>query len=477
MHKVLSLSVALLIVCSMVMGGALAPRSVLAQEVGDTATVVDLDGNDLAEATVEDIIDPFEDFEQEPEPGLRFISIELTFGNIGEEVIELDPRNIGIVDDSGIIYTDVDVDRTDDIESLEAMDIEPGDDVTGGLEVGLPEDAAVAQIIWLVDTGIMPTLLNDAKPVDTGDEVSLFNTDYEEEAVFTVEEVVDEFDDLADDVELNDGFKFVGVTVTIENTGEEEFVPEPGSFFLADTDGVFWTQDASLVRSDDSLDELEDVTDDPIAPGDSVTGFLGFGTTDTSEIDYIMYLPSDFTRLIHLYDADSGSGGDDDASPTAEDDDDDNGGLGPIGKKTPTPEDEDNGNTGGDEECAGGEEWAKETVQNLNDWSAIFSALDPNNLDADELTANAEEIREIADAQAESDYPPAAEELNDAIVAAFEDSADALDKIAEGVETGDTALIGEGAEEITAVGTSFSDGEVAEILADTEEICPEISDL
>lgn len=478
MQKLLSLTVALLIVSSMAMTGILAPRGVLAQDVGDSVAVVDVDGNDLAEVTIEDIVDPFEDFEQEPEDGLRFISIELTVENTGDDPISFNPLTVGVIDDAGIVYVDVSVDRTDDIEALEATDIDPGDDLTGGLEVGLPEDAEIAQIIWLAGQGIMPTLLRQADPVELGDEVSLFNTDYDEEAIFIIEDVVDEYDDLADDVDLNDGFKFVGVTVTIENTGEDDFVPEPESIFLATTDGIFWSQDDSLERSDDSLDELDDLTDDPIAPGDSVTGFVGFGTNDTSEIDYVFYFPTDTTRLVHLFDADAGSSGDDDATPESDDDDrDDNGGLGPIGEKTPTPDDDDNGNTGGDDDCAGAADWADESIQNLNDWSALFADLDPNDLDPDVLTENAEAAREIAEAQADSDPPPAVEELNDAIVAAFEDSADALDKIAEGVTTGDSALIGEGAQEITEVGTSFQSGEVADLLADTEEVCPEISDL
>jgi hypothetical protein len=462
---------------SMAMTGALAPQRASAQDVGDSVTVVDLDGNDVAVATFEDIIDPFEDFEPDPEPGLRFISVELTIENVGDDPIEINTSNIGVVDDAGIIYVDVDVTRTDNLDPLESGTLDAGDEISGGLEIGLPEESEVTQIVWLVGQGQLPTLFRDRSPIDEGDEVSLFNTDYEEEAIFIAEDVVDEFDDLADDVELNDGFKFVGVTVTIENTGEDDFIPEPDSIFLATTDGIFWAQDASLVRSDDSLDELEDLTDDPIAPGDSVTGFVGFGTADTAEIDYVFYLPSDSTRLIHLFDAEtSGSGPDEEATP---DEEENNGGLGPIGQKTPEAEETeeiDDPEPSGDD-CEGAAEWADETIAGLNEWSAVFGDLDPNNLDPEQLRENAETIRDIADTQADSDFPPAVEELNDAIVAAYEDSAEALEMIAEGVETGDSALIGEGAQLITEVGTSFQDGEVAEILAETEEICPDISDL
>ncbi|MDQ2682637.1 MAG: DUF4352 domain-containing protein, partial [Chloroflexota bacterium] len=301
MRKLLSLVMTLTLLSSMAVTGAFAPRLASAQDVGDTVTINDVDGNEIGLVTLEDLVDPFEDFDQDPERGLRFISLELTIENTGDDPITITPQNIGIVDDGGLIYVDVSVNRTDDIESIEAMDLEPGEEITGGLEIGLPEESEITQIIWLVGTGQLPTLYRDLEPVAEGDEVSLNNADYEEEAVFIAEEVVDEYDDLNEDVVLNEGFKFVGVTVTIENTGEEDFVPEPEFIFLATTDGIFWAQDASLVRSDDAIDEVPDLTDDPIAPGDSVTGFVGFGTPDTAEIDYVFYLPSDSTRLIHLY--------------------------------------------------------------------------------------------------------------------------------------------------------------------------------
>lgn len=483
MRKLLSLVMALTLLSSMAITGAFAPRLASAQEVGDTVTINDVDGNEVGLVTLEDLVDPFEDFDQDPEPGLRFISLELTIENTGDDPLTITPQNIGVVDDSGLIYVDVDINRTDSIESIEAMDLEAGEEITGGLEIGLPEESTITQIIWLVGTGQLPTLYRDLEPVAEGDEVSLNNADYEEEAIFIAEEVVDEYDDLNEDVVLNDGFKFVGVTVTIENTGEEDFVPEPAMIFLATTDGIFWAQDPSLVRSDDAIDEVDDLTDDPIAPGDSVTGFIGFGTPDTAEIDYVFYLPSDSTRLIHLYDADT-SGGADDPDGTPEDDDtsgrdDDDGGLGPIGRdddETPEADDETpEANTG--DECAGAADWAEFTIDQLGEWSAVFAEIDPENLDAAELADQAEAVRDLADAQADSEFPPAAEELNDAFVQAFEDTADALDTIAEGVETDDQTLIQEGGQIIADIGSSFQDGDVAEILADAEEVCEELAPL
>src|SRR4029079_11982333 len=193
--------------------GPLAARSA-AQEIGDTVTVTDTDGNDVAQATVDDIIDPFEDMEQNPKKGLRFVSVEVTIENTGKDTLTVTPGNIGVVDDKGIIYVGVDVDRTDNVDPLVETDLEPGDSISGGLAVGIPEDGEIAQIVWLVGQGMLPVLVNNLDSVTLRDPVTLYTTDYAEEAPVPPEDVVDNFDDLATGAEPQSGLKFVGVTVT-----------------------------------------------------------------------------------------------------------------------------------------------------------------------------------------------------------------------------------------------------------------------
>ena len=340
--------------------GHLAARSA-AQEIGDTITVTDTDGNDVAKATVDDIIDPFEDMQQSPKKGLRFISVEVTIENTGKDTLTVTPGNIGVVDDKGIIYVGVDVDRTDNVDPLVGTDLAPGDSISGGLAVGIPDDGDIAQVVWLVGQGMLPILVNNLDPVALGDQVTLYNTDYAEEAAITTEDVVDNFDDLAKGTEPQKGLKFVGVTVTFENTGEEAFTPVPASVFLGTTDGIFWAPESSVDRSADAIDQTPDLTDDPIDPGDSVTGFVGFQIPQDLEIAWVMYLP-DTSRLIRIYDADAGESG----TPTADDTGKNDGGLGPIGKQTPTPSSgskktpEATGN-----ECAGAADWQDVTLETL----------------------------------------------------------------------------------------------------------------
>jgi hypothetical protein len=444
-----------------------------AQEIGDEVTVNNLDGEEVGVAAVTVIEDPYEEAEQEPERDLRFLSVEVEVENTGEDQLIVDPANIGVVDDAGIIYVDnPEITRTDRTDPLTYTELEPGETISGSLEVGFPEDGEIAQIIWLVDTGVLPILVDNLDRVDIGDPVNLFTVDYEEEAIFTAEEVIDGYDEFAPSVELNPGWKFVGVTVSIENVSADPIEPVADSIFLTTSDGIFWAQDPSLVRSDDAVDEVPDLTSDPIAPGESVTGFVGFGVPEDVEIVNVFYLP-DSVRLIRIYDAEAAAGDD-------EDEEKDSGGLGPIGRNTPTPgeDDDDTGSTG--DECEGAAEWAELTIGTLDEWGSIFSNLEFEESDPDTLAAIEDAIdgiRDLAEEQAESTPPPAAEELNELITTAYEDSADALETLHEGASTGDSAMMQDALTEITEIGANFQSGDVADVVAEAEEACPELSDL
>jgi len=455
--------------------GHLAARSA-AQEIGDTITVTDTDGNDVAKATVDDIIDPFEDMQQSPKKGLRFISLEVTIENTGKDTLTVTPGNIGVVDDKGIIYVGVDVDRTDKVDPLVDTDLAPGDSISGGLAVGIPDDGDIAQVVWLVGQGMLPILVNNLDPVALGDQVTLYNTDYAEEAAVSTEDVVDNFDDLAKGTEPQKGLKFVGVTVTFENTGEEAFTPVPASVFLGTTDGIFWAPESSVDRSADAIDQIPDLTDDPIDPGDSVTGFVGFQIPQDLEIAWVMYLP-DTSRLIRIYDADTGESG----TPTAGDTGKNDGGLGPIGKQTPTPSSgskktpEATGN-----ECAGAADWQDVTLETLGAWGGVFRNLDLSTPDAgaaSDARDGADTIRDLVTQQRDSNPPPAAENLNDMLVQAFEDSAQALDDIADAIDASDSAAYQDAIQTISDIGNSFTEGDVADTLTELKSTCPEIDQL
>jgi len=73
--------------------------------------------------------------------------------------------------------------------------------------------------------------------------------------------------------------------------------------------------------------------------------------------------------------------------------------------------------------------------------------------------------------------PPAAEDLNDKLVQAYEDSAQALEDIADAIDASDSAAFQDAIQTISDIGSSFTEGDVANTLSELKSICPEIDQL
>ena len=119
-------------------------------------------------------------------------------------------------------------------------------------------------------------------------------------------------------------------------------------------------------------------------------------------------------------------------------------------------------------------DWEDGSVELVQNWGAILGSLDFADIDLDALRESAGEIEDIAAAQADSDPPAVAEELNDILVESYEDSAQAFNDLADAVEAGDEAGIGDAAEDIQVIGESFqTGGDVDGILQGLRDVCPD----
>jgi len=145
---------------------------------------------------------------------------------------------------------------------------------------------------------------------------------------------------------------------------------------------------------------------------------------------------------------------------------------------TPTPSD--NGSTNGGDECAGAADWQDVTLETLGAWGGVFRDLDFSTPDAgaaSDARDGADTIRDLVDQQRDSNPPPAAENLNDMLVQAYEDSAQALDDIADAIDASDSAAYQDAIQTISDIGNSFTEGDVADSLTELKSTCPEIDQL
>ncbi|HRA49348.1 MAG TPA: DUF4352 domain-containing protein, partial [Thermomicrobiales bacterium] len=251
-------------------GSATSPHLARSQDIGDPVTISDIDGNKIGTVTVTDFEDNFADFSEKKVEDLQYVSIGLSIENTSDDPIAIEPGNIAVVDDRGLIYTDIVVTRDDNADELESGEIAAGETMDGYIEIGFPIKRNLAQVAWVVGQGQLVTIMNLADPIAEGDAVRLYNKDYTRLGAITTEQVVIGFDDFAKGLKIQKGYTVVAATFTIDNTGDEDLIPDPASFYLATTDGVFWQPDTSIERSDDAIDETPNLTDDAIAADETV---------------------------------------------------------------------------------------------------------------------------------------------------------------------------------------------------------------
>jgi len=121
---------------------------------GDPVTVVNEQGEDVAQITVEEVIDPFDEHEEgyEPERGTRYVAVRFTIEATGEDPVPVSASDFSLQDSQGFWLGTTTVTRTAEQESddpaLEDTELAPGDSASGLLTFVVFEENTVDQIIW-----------------------------------------------------------------------------------------------------------------------------------------------------------------------------------------------------------------------------------------------------------------------------------------------------------------------------------------
>lgn len=146
---------ALLAVLALVgLGSHQALASIEGPPQGEPASVANQDGEEIAQISVSEVQDPFEDFGEfsEPDPNTRYVAYEITVDNTGERPFEFSPYDIFIVDSAGrtygSTYVGVDDDFAEDNPELEERNMSPGEDTSGLLYFVIWEDAEITDVLY-----------------------------------------------------------------------------------------------------------------------------------------------------------------------------------------------------------------------------------------------------------------------------------------------------------------------------------------
>jgi hypothetical protein len=120
-------------------------------ETGSTATVVDADGSEIAWVFVSTVVDPFDEYDASSPPadGSRYVMIDVSIVNAGQQDIPVSPGDFVAVDDRGLVAPQAPVTSTNpDHVDFVAFDVSPGNGADGVIYYQLAAGATLQQITF-----------------------------------------------------------------------------------------------------------------------------------------------------------------------------------------------------------------------------------------------------------------------------------------------------------------------------------------
>ncbi|HET8522063.1 MAG TPA: DUF4352 domain-containing protein, partial [Thermomicrobiales bacterium] len=135
--------------------------------VGTAVSYVGNDGNEIAQITAEQVIDPFKDYDSSfggPDRGNRYVAIQVTVTATGDKALEVSSFDFALQDEQGFIAGSPYVSRTDEQEKadpeFEDTNLAPGDSVSGLLFFEVFGDAQLAHLFYQPESSRLITVAN-----------------------------------------------------------------------------------------------------------------------------------------------------------------------------------------------------------------------------------------------------------------------------------------------------------------------------
>ena len=161
-------------------------------------------------------------------------------------------------------------------------------------------------LIVIMSGTLAPTIVAQEATPDSGDlrlkdemDTGAFTytmADGTELATMTVQEVLDPFEDTADGFVPAEGTHPVMVQVQVENSGEMPFELRPDQMIVQDNDGYLWRPSTvPRVVEEIIIPDLQRVV---LAPGDRVTGMVGFQIPDQASVATVLLSPESSRLLV-----------------------------------------------------------------------------------------------------------------------------------------------------------------------------------
>lgn len=132
--------------------------------VGDVATYVDVSGNPIAEATIDQVVRDWQDYGEfyEPDPGVEYVAFTITINSvINRGAVEVGDFDFSLQDSGGFLLGTSFVDAAEGVEPApldDDLNLASGESATFLVVFEVLQDQELAHLYWQPDSGRLITL-------------------------------------------------------------------------------------------------------------------------------------------------------------------------------------------------------------------------------------------------------------------------------------------------------------------------------
>lgn len=242
--------------------------------VGTEVPLVDDSGITHGTIQVKTLDDPYTKFDpsRPAEDGSRYVGLIVVFTAADDQQLDANPSSVVVRDTDGYLYTVQSVPRPadDPIPDLQSQTLAPGNRISGFLGYVVPTGSAIDEVVYMASTYVaIPLVDADTTPGPALGQPVVFTAQDGSQGTFTMT-LTDPATDAASPPA--EGTRYVALQAVIENTGTAVFDANPSALYLRDSAGnLYYPKGYSREPS-----TLPDLQQQSLAPGDRVSGQLGY---------------------------------------------------------------------------------------------------------------------------------------------------------------------------------------------------------
>jgi hypothetical protein len=229
---------------------------------------------------------------------MRYVVLAIAVEAADDGELELSRYDVLLQDAQGRLWSPESVPRPTDAKppELESQTLSPGDRVSGIIGYSLPADAPIARVLFQPTSDQLITLADVVPGPGPAAGTAVDVTLADGASARVTASVADPYTGFEPDRPPAPDQRYVVVTLRMENTGDRRYGEDYYDVTLVDVAGHVHGYAPVPRPDDDPVPDLGSVT---LAPGDRISGAIGFVVPSGARLARVLYAPES-ARLVTL---------------------------------------------------------------------------------------------------------------------------------------------------------------------------------